>query len=356
MRMPFGGYKNFDDCVSKNRDKSDPQAYCGSIKAKTEGKAMEQDENSFFKLMNIDVMKSKGEAGETVWRGVLSSTGVDYDNERLTRKALEKAALQLPGKTVFFNHKHDGLGVGAFKSARVEDLDNGISNLVVEVIPSKAPGVQDIVIQVNEGTLKCMSIGGKKLSKGRAVMDKLLNKEVIELDDILALEGSVVGIGANPDASLFGVAKSMFMKSQEKSLGDATMTEEPKVEVEKDARLTGSGAQASTPNFPALVPGGEGIEGAKKLLMEALRMLGGGKDASYGTPSPDLQTHNSLKSASEEDKMQKILDKLESMSPGKQGLVAKEAKFEATPEIAPKTNQLVNASAIEAFKKTIKVN
>lgn len=34
---PFAGYKDFDDCVSKNQDKKDPQAYCGTIKRKVEG-------------------------------------------------------------------------------------------------------------------------------------------------------------------------------------------------------------------------------------------------------------------------------------------------------------------------------
>lgn len=35
--MPFGGYKDFDECVSKNRHKDDPKAYCGTIKHKVEG-------------------------------------------------------------------------------------------------------------------------------------------------------------------------------------------------------------------------------------------------------------------------------------------------------------------------------
>jgi len=33
---PFAGYKDFADCVAKNKDKDDPEAYCGSIKAKVE--------------------------------------------------------------------------------------------------------------------------------------------------------------------------------------------------------------------------------------------------------------------------------------------------------------------------------
>jgi hypothetical protein len=32
---PFAGFKNFAECVRKNQDKENPEAYCGSIKAKT---------------------------------------------------------------------------------------------------------------------------------------------------------------------------------------------------------------------------------------------------------------------------------------------------------------------------------
>ncbi|QAS68850.1 P2 gpO-like scaffolding/protease protein [Haloferax tailed virus 1] len=35
--MPFGEYSDFEDCVSKNSDKSDPDAYCAAIKRKIEG-------------------------------------------------------------------------------------------------------------------------------------------------------------------------------------------------------------------------------------------------------------------------------------------------------------------------------
>lgn len=41
--MPFGDYKNFDDCVSKNQDKSNPEAYCASIQKKFEGENIKRD-------------------------------------------------------------------------------------------------------------------------------------------------------------------------------------------------------------------------------------------------------------------------------------------------------------------------
>jgi len=39
LTKPMGEYKDFDDCVAKNKDKGDPQAYCASIMRKIEGKA-----------------------------------------------------------------------------------------------------------------------------------------------------------------------------------------------------------------------------------------------------------------------------------------------------------------------------
>ena len=43
---PMGEYKDFADCVSKNKDKEDPEAYCGSIKQKVEG----EKETTEFKI------------------------------------------------------------------------------------------------------------------------------------------------------------------------------------------------------------------------------------------------------------------------------------------------------------------
>ena len=37
-KMPFAGYKNFQDCVNKNKNKKNPQAYCSSIMRQVEKK------------------------------------------------------------------------------------------------------------------------------------------------------------------------------------------------------------------------------------------------------------------------------------------------------------------------------
>ena len=41
--MPFGTYKDFSDCVNKNKDKDDPKAYCAAIQKKAEGENIRRD-------------------------------------------------------------------------------------------------------------------------------------------------------------------------------------------------------------------------------------------------------------------------------------------------------------------------
>jgi hypothetical protein len=41
--MPFAGYRDFDDCVAKNQDKADPEAYCGSIQHRVEAATFATD-------------------------------------------------------------------------------------------------------------------------------------------------------------------------------------------------------------------------------------------------------------------------------------------------------------------------
>jgi len=44
--MPMGEYKDFAECIRKNKDKDNPQAYCGSIYWKTEGKGKRKSHKS----------------------------------------------------------------------------------------------------------------------------------------------------------------------------------------------------------------------------------------------------------------------------------------------------------------------
>lgn len=37
LAEPFADYKDFADCMAKNKDKGDPKGYCATIKRKAEG-------------------------------------------------------------------------------------------------------------------------------------------------------------------------------------------------------------------------------------------------------------------------------------------------------------------------------
>jgi hypothetical protein len=52
---PFSDYDSFADCVSKNSDKKDPEAYCGQIQHKTEGETTES--KYAFEVYKLDQQK-----------------------------------------------------------------------------------------------------------------------------------------------------------------------------------------------------------------------------------------------------------------------------------------------------------
>lgn len=60
--MPFAGYPSFDACVTDNKDKENPQGYCGAIQAKVE-KNTKPD--SFIGVLNQALITLKGETGKT---------------------------------------------------------------------------------------------------------------------------------------------------------------------------------------------------------------------------------------------------------------------------------------------------
>ncbi len=79
--MPFAGYKNWDECIAKNSDKSNPQAYCGSIQAKVEEAnriySKEQDAQEPEGLTTPDA----GDQDEGVTKDLTSPAGSSLEAE-----------------------------------------------------------------------------------------------------------------------------------------------------------------------------------------------------------------------------------------------------------------------------------
>ncbi len=50
--MPFGPFKDFNECVSRNQDKSSPEGYCGNIMRQIEGKKLEETSKELTTRLN----------------------------------------------------------------------------------------------------------------------------------------------------------------------------------------------------------------------------------------------------------------------------------------------------------------
>lgn len=115
--MPFGGYKDFADCVSQNGDKSDPNAYCASIQNAAE-KAAAEDARKRFEIKKADdalqmvfgwasVSKVNGEGGNLV----------DLQDDEIDGPVLEKAAYEYVYESGVARDMHQGEPVGRLVEA-----------------------------------------------------------------------------------------------------------------------------------------------------------------------------------------------------------------------------------------------
>ena len=62
--MPMGPYSDFEDCLTKNQDKDNPEAYCGTIKKQTE-MAIKTDEHGRKIIAENVPIVFRGEIAQT---------------------------------------------------------------------------------------------------------------------------------------------------------------------------------------------------------------------------------------------------------------------------------------------------
>jgi hypothetical protein len=86
---PFAGYKDFDDCVAKNQDKDDPEAYCATIQRQVEGTSQ-----SFKGGINMSEKKPEGWTTQTTKEGFEECVRKTMETQDVTREQAE--ALCLP--------------------------------------------------------------------------------------------------------------------------------------------------------------------------------------------------------------------------------------------------------------------
>jgi len=268
--MPFGGYADFDACVSANQDASDPQAYCASIMHQVEGKSEDgyalsdlpeeaqkewiatfkeafgkNDESGSAKIAWATVMRRYERNQNGTWTlmktlddiqfksilkedrvvfGAASVAVVDSDNELITEDALRNAFKSYINRgEILFYHKNVPIGrvLPEYKSptgkAFVSEVKGKELNIVAQFYKDT-----DIANEawdgIESGELRSFSIGGKvKGDPVKVCIDAACTESYNRIDNIDLHEISVVPNPANP-ASVFTIIKSKVEPMEKKEV------------------------------------------------------------------------------------------------------------------------------------------
>jgi len=214
--MPMGKYDNFKDCVAKNRDKKNPEAYCGEIMDRVEGKSYSFNTDS----IGIEQINIKGEK-KTYITGYISTKDRDLYDDIVTENAMDSMLKQIQSKNIKLDFEHEAWKeenptinpVGKIVEARKDE--RGI--FIKAELNSSHSKFKEIVGSIKNGFLDAFSIAYKandyvyKTIEG--VKSRLLN-------GINLLNVALTGNPVNEKCTIVDVFT--------KSLEDVRMTEEEK--------------------------------------------------------------------------------------------------------------------------------
>lgn len=119
--MPFGGYADFEECVRKNSDKSDPKAYCGKIKHAVEAIDMASKKGAptlrdikaphiYYEDTEPIVALEEDADGRMMATIRIIKAGVSKNNRNYRPEALKQAAKEgiFNGVRMFVDHSLKG--------------------------------------------------------------------------------------------------------------------------------------------------------------------------------------------------------------------------------------------------------
>lgn len=109
--MPFGEYTDFDDCVAKNKDKDDPQAYCAAIQKKAETEeGREHVVSDLFEAVETDFSADES-TGQLRSTNVIIRAGRSKNNREYRESALRTAGAKglFNGVRMFIDHRRGTL-------------------------------------------------------------------------------------------------------------------------------------------------------------------------------------------------------------------------------------------------------
>lgn len=260
--MPFSDYENLAQCVAKNQDKDDPEAYCSALKKEAEAKGdgyedrrsldeKESEEKGYnhpdfdkgqarslgagksFKFytdgMSFTTVGTKGDKTYYV-TGYISTGDVDRYNEVVSDKAMDEMLDQLKGGNIKLDVEHSTFtGENEIPIGRIVEAKIDSKGLWVKCILNKNHGkFNEVWNSIKEGFLDAFSIAYKVLDVAEEFADGI-TKTILKSIELLNV--AITGNPVNPNATMTGsFAKSLKAYAKYKSEEDKKMSDEPKIE------------------------------------------------------------------------------------------------------------------------------
>lgn len=116
--MPFAGYQDFAACVADNKDKSDPQAYCGALQAQAEKLAKQYEPSPTFGIAKMDDAQRLVFGWASVSKDANGALLEDLQGDMIEPDTLEKAVYDF----VLFGGGANEMHQGRMKGQLIESL------------------------------------------------------------------------------------------------------------------------------------------------------------------------------------------------------------------------------------------
>lgn len=186
--MPFAGYKDFAECVRKNRNKKNPEAYCAEImrRAEKEPGSRSNIPNERGFLMPEDVIES-GDSGIVQSDGSTPVATEEDENdfcEIAGKKLGFKERKSLPDSSFCYVKTSDGKKVRKFPAQDAAHVRNGLARL----------SQSDLSAEEKAAVRKCLVSRAKKFGievsdRAKSTRDIPISEKFHDLTEDVLIEG-----------------------------------------------------------------------------------------------------------------------------------------------------------------------
>jgi hypothetical protein len=189
--MPIGPYQDFDDCVSQNTDKEDPNAYCAAIQRQVESeKDGWQDSQPWYNDRIIET--------------IISAEVVDKQNELIPTEEIEAVLPHFVKYNGLYTWQHTDLPIGRAIGWRMKDGKPEIRVGIHDGEETNDPRMDDVWESIKE-----LGLDGSSSIKGAAAQSDINCKEGKCYTEVSGLCLNAVGYvedhPANPEAKVTAI-------------------------------------------------------------------------------------------------------------------------------------------------------